>query len=153
MIKSLTNLCLAAAFTTALVFAQTSDVNTHTRPSPAQMVQRQVQFRTTLLSLTADQQAQATTIYTNATTAGSTNHASMRAAEAALKTAIQNNDTATIEQTASTLGNLHAQSIAAEAKAEAAFVSMLTPDQKTKYAQIESEHHMGGGPGGFRGTH
>jgi Spy/CpxP family protein refolding chaperone len=154
MNKSLTTLCLAAAFTTAVVFAQSSDVAPHTRPTPAQMVQRQVQMRTTLLSLTADQQAQATTIFTNASSANSTGHATARTAEAALKTAIQNNDAAGIEQATTTIGNLHAQELAAHAKAEAAFYALLTPDQKTKYNQLATEGHFGigmGGPGGFRG--
>jgi Spy/CpxP family protein refolding chaperone len=153
MIKSLANLAFAAAFTTALVFSQTSDIATHTRPTPAQMVQKQVQFRTTLLSLTTDQQAQATTIFTNASS-NSANHGGMRTTEAALKTAIQNNDAAGIEQATTTIGNMHAQELASHAKAEAAFYAILTPDQKTKYAQLESQGHFGMGFGpGFRGAH
>jgi Spy/CpxP family protein refolding chaperone len=155
MTKSISNLCLAAAFTSALVFAQSSDVAPqHTRPTPAQMVQRQVQMRTTLLSLTADQQAQATTIFTNAA-ANPTSHATMRTAETALKTAIQNNDLAGIEQNATAMGNLHAQELVAHAKAEAAFYALLTPEQKTKYNQLEAEGNFGGGMGprgGFRGS-
>lgn len=153
MIKSFVNLAFAAAFTAALAFSQTSDITpTHTRPSPADMVQRQVQLRTTLLSLTADQQAQATTIFTNVSTANSTNHAGMKAAESALRTAVLNNDAAGIEQATTTIGNMHAQELSAHAKAEAAFYALLTPDQKTKYTQLQSQGHFGLGFGPqFRG--
>lgn len=153
MIKPLSILCLTAALGAALVSAQTSEVSGRTAPSPAQMVQRQVQMRTTVLSLTADQQAQATTIFTNSASSNSGLHSTMRTAQTALKTAIQNNDTAGIEQAANTLGTLHAQMTASQAKAEAAFYNLLTPEQKTKYTQLESQGHfggMGGGPG-FRG--
>ena len=154
MLKSLTHFCLAAAFTVALISAQTTGTGTHMRPTPAQMVQHRVQFLTTLLSLTADQQTQATTIFTNAQTADSTVHASLKTADTARKTAIQNNDTATIEQTATTIGNLHAQTVATESKAEAAFYSILTADQKTKYNSLGTQGHSRGGMGGeFRGAH
>src|ERR1035438_9708877 len=136
MPKSLTNFCLAAAFTAALVSAQTAGSGTHTPPTPAQMAQHRVQFLTTLLSLTADQQTQATTIFTNAATANATIHTSLKTAHTSLQTAIQNNDTATIDQTATAIGNLEGQSTATQAKADAAFYSILTADQKTKLGEL-----------------
>jgi Spy/CpxP family protein refolding chaperone len=118
-------------------------------------VQHRVNFLTTLLSLTTAQQQQATTIFTNASTAEPAEHSSMTAARQSLKTAVQGNDTAAIEQAATTIGSLTAQTTTNQAKAEAAFYQILTPAQQTKLTQFESQGHggMGGGMGaaGFRG--
>jgi Spy/CpxP family protein refolding chaperone len=65
---------------------------------------------------------------------------------------VQANDNATIEQTATTIGNLTAQTTANQAKAEAAFYQILTPAQQSKLTQYESQSHgRMMGSGGFGG--
>ncbi len=119
--------------------------------NPGNFVQRRVEHLTTVLSLTSAQQQQATTIFTNAATADASVHSSMAAARQTLKTAVQANDAAGIEQAATTIGNLTAQTTVNQAKAEAAFFQILTPAQQTKLTQLESENHGPMGPGGWRG--
>lgn len=146
---------LALAGATSILLAQ----NPPKPPDPATMAQHRVQHLTTLLSLNASQQQQATTIFTNAATSMAGVHGSMKAAHQSLHTAIQNNDTAAIDQLSANIGNLTAQQVATEAKAHAALFQILTPDQQTKLSAFESERpgmgmgmhvrHMGPGPGPF----
>ena len=121
-------------------------------PDPATMAQHRVQFLTTMLSLNSQQQQQALVIFTNAAAAQSSSQQSLRAAHEALRTAVKNNDSASIMQASDTIGNLTAETTAAQAKAEAAFNALLNPDQQTKFSQLEAGHTMYGGPGmaGFR---
>src|SRR5262245_16139430 len=106
-----------------------ADAQAHERPSPAQMIQRRVDFLTQKLGLSAAQQQQATTIFTNASTNMESLHDQMRTAHQNLKAATEKNDSAGIEQAANTIGNLMAQTTAAHAKADAAFYQTLNPDQ------------------------
>jgi len=119
-------------------------------PDPATMAQHRVGFLTTMLSLTTQQQQQAMAIFTNAASAqGET----MKTAHDALRTAVKNNDLAAITQASATIGNLVAEATATQAKADAAFNALLTPDQQAKFTQLEAGGHMRhGGPGmeGFR---
>lgn len=118
-------------------------------PEPGQMVQHRISFLTTVLSLSPAQQQQATTIFTGAHSTQKSLRDQLRAAHDSLKTAIQKNDSAAIEQQASTIGNLTSQMVAAHAKAEAAFFQTLTPEQQTKFSQLQSEGPgHGHGPGG-----
>ena len=117
-------------------------------PDPATMAQHRVQFLTTVLSLTNQQQQQALTIFSNAASAQSTTHESMKTAHDALRTAVKNNDSAGIKQAATTIGNLVAEMTVTQANADVAFNALLTPDQQSKFSQLESEGHMlHGGPG------
>ncbi len=61
-----------------------------------------------------------------------------------METAIKANDTATIQSTATTLGQISGEMASAHALARAQFYAILTADQKTKYSQLEEEHMMGG---------
>lgn len=115
-------------------------------PDPAAHAQRQVKRLTTLLSLNAAQQQQATTIFTTASTSEVALRDQFRTAHDSLKDAIKANNTAAIDQIAGTLGSLSAQSIGIRAKAEAAFYQILTPDQQQKFSEFQSE-----GPGWFGG--
>jgi len=119
---------------------------------PATMAQHRVRFLTTVLSLTSQQQQQAMAIFTNAASARSSSHETMKTAHDALRTAVKNNDSAGITQASATIGNLVAETTAAQAKADAAFNALLTPDQQTKFTQLEAGGHMRhGGPAmGFR---
>jgi Spy/CpxP family protein refolding chaperone len=109
---------------------------------------------TTLLSLSSGQQAQATTIYANARTAAKDIQTNMRTAQTGLNAAIKKNDIGTIDTLTAQIGTLHAQSLAIQSKAEAAFYATLSADQQAKYDTL---HHGGfggpgfGGPGGPRG--
>lgn len=143
-----------AVLALASVFAMAQHGNP---PDPAKMAQRHLDFLTKQLSLTPQQQQQASTIFGEAANNAKANHDQMRTAHDSLKAAIQKNDAAGIEQAANTIGNLTTQMITAHAKAQAAFYQTLTPDQQTKMNELESHHHgMGmhgrgfghGGPGG-----
>ena len=121
----------------------------HTPPSPATMAQHEVQRYTTLLSLTPAQVEQATTYFTAEATARQNSWASEKTAHQAMEAAIKANDTATIQSTATTLGQMEGEMMAAHATARAQFYSILTADQKTKFGELEKEHMMGGpGRGG-----
>lgn len=116
----------------------------HTPPSPAAMAQRQVQRYTTLLSLNSSQAEQATTFFTADATAQSNARASERAAQQAMEAAIKANDTAVIQSTATTLGQMHGEMLASHAQARAQFYALLTADQKAKFSELEQEHMMVG---------
>ena len=79
------------------------------------MAQHQVQRYTTLLSLTPAQVEQATTFFTTEATARQNSRASEHTAHQALEAAIKANDTATIQSTATTLGQMEGEMLAAHA--------------------------------------
>jgi len=121
-------------------------------PSAADMAKRQVKTLTTLLSLTSAQQQQAITIYTNAATAQRAIVENDKGNHDALRAAIKNNDSATIDLVAGTIAQNIAQLTSIKAKADAAFYQILTSDQQTRLSDLENEH-LGpwdgpGGPGG-----
>ncbi len=74
-------------------------------PDPEKMAQHHLDFLTKQLSLTAQQQQQATTIFSGVANNAKATHDQMRTAHDSLKAAIQKNDTAGIEQAANTIGN------------------------------------------------
>jgi Spy/CpxP family protein refolding chaperone len=147
MKKLTTAILLIGALAATLLFAQTPPKP----PDPAMRVQHRVNFLTTVLSLTAAQQQQATTIFTSAANTASSLHSNMKTAHENLRTAIKSNDTAGIDQAAATIGGLTKQLTSAQAKAHAAFYQILTPDQQNKLNQLESERgpgpKFGMGPG------
>jgi Spy/CpxP family protein refolding chaperone len=127
-------------------------------PDPAQMVQHHVDHLTKMLSLTPQQQQQATTLLTQVMNNQKTTHEQMKTAHDNLQAAIKNNDTAGIEQASNTIGTLTSQQIATHAKAMATFFQTLNPDQQSKFTEMV-KHGMGmemhgpgmrghGGPGG-----
>jgi Spy/CpxP family protein refolding chaperone len=116
------------------VFAYAQEPRQH--PDPAQMVQHHVDFLTNRLGLSPAQQQQASTIFTNAMSSAKSQHEQMMTAHQGLAAAVKNNDLAGIEQAAQTIGSLTSQSIAAHAKAEAAFNQILNPEQQSKYSQL-----------------
>ena len=73
-------------------------------------IQRRVTHLTTVLGLSAGQQQQATNIFTEAASANSAMRGNMKSARQALQQAVQNNDSAGIEQAANTIGVLTGQS-------------------------------------------
>lgn len=121
-----------------------------TPPSPAEMAQHRVERYTTLLSLNATQQQEATTLFTEEATSESTLRASERTAHEALETAVKADDTAAIQQAATTLGQLNGEMTSTHALADAKFYASLTADQKTKFEELEGRHGRRG-PGGPSG--
>src|SRR5258707_9176458 len=147
-----TLLKVTAFLALASVFAMAQHGNP---PDPEKMAQHHLDFLTKQLSLTAQQQQQATTIFSGVANNAKATHDQMRTAHDSLKAAIQKNDTAGIEQAANTIGNLTTQRTLAHAKAQAAFYQTLTPEQQTKMNELQTHHGMGhghgfghGGPGG-----
>ncbi len=138
------------ALTAALALACMEGLAQRTPPTPAEMAQREVARYTSLLSLTQAQQDQATAIFTAEATDEQGTRQSERTARQALETAVTNNDTASIQQQAASLGQLQGQSLASRSLAEAKFYATLTADQKTKLADLKQQHLLGGsgGPGG-----
>ena len=146
MKKTAIALALICMFASPALFAQATE-STPDAPSAstrgAKMVQHRVNYLTTVLSLTTAQQAQVTTILTNAVASHSNASASMKTAHTNLQNAIHSNDAAAMEQAANSLGAMSAQKTLARAKTEAAIYQTLTPEQQTKMSQLESEGHHG----------
>ncbi len=147
MRKLIATLVFILACATSLLLAQSPPKP----PDPATRLQHRIKYLATVLNLTAAQQQQATTIFTNAGNAEATLHQDMRAARESLHTAARANDSAAIDQAAAKIGDLTAQLTSLHAKAEAAFYQILTSDQQTKLTQLESQgppfmHGMAGGP-------
>ena len=107
------------------------------------MIQMRVSHLTVLLSLTSAQQTQATTIFTNALTASQSVQSSLHTDRDTLAAAVKANNTAAIDQVSVTIGTLQGQLTAINAKSDAAFYAILTPDQQAKYDAMPH-----GGPGG-----
>ncbi|HEY2497567.1 MAG TPA: Spy/CpxP family protein refolding chaperone [Candidatus Angelobacter sp.] len=136
------------ALTSAFVMAQQKNP-----PDQAAMAQHHINFLTKQLSLTPQQQQQATTIFSEASNNAKATHDQMKAAHDTLQAAIQKNDSAGIEAAANNIGNLTSQMIAAHSKAQAAFYQTLTPEQQTKMNDLQAHHHGMGmhGHGGMGG--
>ena len=149
--KTLSAFVLTAALAASLAFAQRNG----NPPDPAARAQHRVSFLTTLLTLTTSQQQQATAIFTNAAGVEAATHGSFKTAHQGLADAIKANNTANIDQIATTIGNLTAQMASNHAKAEAAFYQILSPEQQAKLTQFESQNHghgeWGMGPGHIHG--
>jgi protein CpxP len=148
MKKAAIILLLVTIVSAPTIFAQGPD-----GPGGGNGVQRRVEFLTGKLSLTSAQQTQITALLTSAEASGQTTRASMKAAHDSLNTAVQANDPAAMEQAATAIGSLTAQTTLARAKSDAAIYQLLTPEQRTKYAQMQADMARGGprgrgGPGG-----
>ncbi len=166
MKKLFASAVLAAMFAVPATFAQNASTDAQapttqtstdqaTAQSPAagqkfqaRMVQRRVAKMTALLSLTPAQQTQVAAILTSAAQSRTGERGSMKQARAQMRTAIESNDSATIEQVSNTIGNMAAQNAAARAKTAASIYQILTPDQKAKAQQLADLFGNGG-----RGRH
>ena len=137
---------LACVLAAPAVFAQETDATTAPNDPgrAAHMIQHRVSYLTTVLSLTSAQQTQVTAILTSAEANRSTFHTSMKTAHTSLQNAIHSNDAAAMEAAANSIGTLTAQETLAHAKTEAAIYQVLTADQQTKMAQLETEGRHGG---------
>lgn len=121
-----------------------------TPPTLEEMAQHEVTRFTTLLSLNSQQTANATSIFTAAATTESTLRTSERTTHESLQAAIKTDDTATIQQAATSIGQINGEMTAARALAEAKFYATLTAGQKIKFDELDrgfrGEHDRPGGP-------
>jgi len=115
--------------------------------SPEQFQQRRLDFLTTVLGLTDSQKDQAKAIFDAAAQASQPLRDQLRQAHQALASASQaGKSDAEIDQLAATVGTLTGQTAAIQAKAQAKFYGILTPDQKDKLSKLPQRGP--GGPGG-----
>ena len=140
MLSMLVAICLCAQ--------TTSTTTPPTPPAPAQVAANIVARLTTLLDLTSDQQASATTLFTNQVTVDQALQTQMQAARTALQTAITSNSG--ISTAAAAIGSLTTQQVANDATTDAAFYASLTSTQQAKYTSLQplGQGPGGGGPGG-----
>jgi Spy/CpxP family protein refolding chaperone len=153
MPKSTKLMLLAPVFTAAL-FAQHpfGTLTSATPPDPATIVANKVARLTSLLTLTAAQQSQATIIFTNALDAITPLQTTISTDYTSLQAAVKSNASATIDQLASAIGTAQGQILSIQNKADAAFYAILTADQQTKLSQTSflsgPGQGFGRGPGG-----
>jgi hypothetical protein len=119
-------------------------------PDVATVVAREVSFLTSLLTLTAAQQTQATTIFTTALNSINTQQTTITTARTALATAVKANDNTAISTQSTAIGNAEGQIVALQARADAAFYALLAADQKTKLLAADDDF---GSELGFGGLH
>jgi len=143
MRKTIPSVLLAISLASSVAVAQNPG---RRQFNPANRIQHQVKFLTTVLGLNAGQQQQATAIFTTEDSTLSGQRNGEQAARKSLAQAIASNDTAGIGTASATIGNLTAAATAARATAEAAFEQTLTPAQLAIWQQLK--HTRGGG--GFR---
>ena len=91
---------------------------------------------TALLTLTPDQQQQAASIFSGAGGERASLHTSLKAARQSLSQAIKNNDPTGIAQASALIANLKAQQVSNGATANAAFVAILTEDQRAVLSHV-----------------
>jgi Spy/CpxP family protein refolding chaperone len=132
----------------SIVFSQTAATPPNP-PTTAQIVANMVTHFTTLLDVTSAQQAQATTIFTTQQTALQALQTPMQIAQAALQTAVKSNTG--LSAAAAQIGSLTAQQVLAQATGDAAFYAILTPDQQTKYTELNQPPQGGPGQGPGQG--
>ncbi len=141
--KTLSKAMLVTALAAGAVMAQSQ----YGPPDPATMVQRRVQRLTKMLSLTTDQAAQATTIFTNAETAITPIQTNLQTYRTSLETAVKGNQVGTIDTLAGQIGTAQGQVLDIQSKANAAFYAILTSDQQTKLNSMPGMLGGGRGPG------
>jgi len=148
MKRNIMNVVALAALATGVMMAQQGPRRGPggTPPDPATMVANQVEHLTEQLTLTAAQQAQATTIFTNAATAVTPIRTNLQTAHDSLGTAVHKGDTASIDNLSSQIGSFTGQEVDIQSKAQAAFYKILTAEQQTKFGTARGGF---GGPGGM----
>lgn len=145
----MTNLFRGVALTAiAAAFLAAQTTTPPSPPSIATIVANEVAHLTKLLTLTSDQAAEATTIFTTEQTALAGLRTSLQTAQASLKTAVQGNSPTGITAAATQIGGLDMQMIEARATADAAFYAILTSAQQTIYNELPQGGPGNGPPGG-----
>lgn len=144
-----TFLALMAA-TMSMGILHADDRGSGTTRTPEQVVASRVSRLTVLLTLTAAQQTQATTIFTTEQAALTALETPRTTARTALETAVKANNVTGIATQAAALGNLEKDEVLAHATAQAAFYNILTAAQKTTYDNIRNGGLDGDGGRGPR---
>ena len=145
--RNTTATLLMGSLAASVLFGQSP----RTPPTPAALAQRRVDMHTQRLGLNASQQQEALAIYTKSATANAGMQAGLRTAHDGLRTAIQTGATGNINNLATQIGNLTAESTVNDAMAEAEFYKILTPGQQATYSQPGHRgfgRRPGQGPGG-----
>lgn len=101
-------------------------------PDPQQALQRHIDRLAAHLNLTDAQKSQAAMFFGDAAKAAHPVHQKLRDARNSLQEAVRANNLEQIDQLSNMLGTLTAQGTAIVSKAEAQFISTLTPDQKAR---------------------
>ena len=98
---------------------------------------RRLEFLAGSLELSDAQKQQADAIFSAAEEGRRNTFSQMAAAHEALEAAVKANASdAELERLAASLGNVHAQAAAIQAKSSAKFYALLTPEQKQKYDEL-----------------
>jgi hypothetical protein len=147
MRKRLILFAVTSLFSTSLLFAQG---NRPEPPNPANAIARRVQFLTTLLALTPDQQEAAATIFEAAATTVKVLQPNLKAARKKLLADVQATpfnlksittaEAKTLQDDTNTISGLDNQLIYATASAGAQFYAILTLDQQTTLNDYLSKH-------------
>jgi Spy/CpxP family protein refolding chaperone len=143
MPKRILALGMAGAWMALTVAAQTASTSASSGQIAADMVARLGKQ----LALSAEQQAQATTIFTTEQNALAALRSNLQTAQKTLQTAITSNDSATIGAQSTEIGSLTGQRVLAQSTASAAFYAILTPEQQGKYKAMPrlGEARLAGG--------
>lgn len=141
--KTLSKTLVLTAFSAIVIFAQGQGPQP---PDPAAMIKNHVQRLTNRFNLTPDQASQANSIFTSAQSVISPAQTTLNKDRQELRTAVKNNETATIDRLSNEIGLLTGQITAAQSKAEAAFYGILTTEQKA-VADRTGGRGFGMGPG------
>jgi DNA-directed RNA polymerase specialized sigma subunit len=107
-------------------------------PKSARKQAKYISFLSTLLTLSPGQQAEAASIFA---TAGAAEHElkqTVKAHKKSLRDTVTGNDVAAIGRASSAIGLIAAQRHLIGAKANAAFIQILTPDQQSTFSQFKS---------------
>jgi len=137
-----------AAWTAIAVLGATSLFAAETSPAGGHRHGGRAAFLTSYLNLTTDQQTQAKSIFQAARQSGQPIRQQLQQTRQSLRAAIQANNTAQIQQLATTEGNQVGQLAAVRGTAMAKVYQILTPDQQQKLAALQqarkSSHHFRG---------
>lgn len=110
----------------------------YTVPRSAAKQAKYISFLTTLLTLSPGQQTEAAGIFSAAATSDAELKKTIKAHRQSLGAAVSGNDSASIARTSAAIGRVAASRHSIGAKANAAFLQILTADQQAKYSQFKS---------------
>jgi Spy/CpxP family protein refolding chaperone len=151
MKKQLINFLGAGALAAGMAFAQApSATSAATAPEPGtsssvtqgthrQMMQKRIDRLTRELSLTPSQQSQAKSIFGKASVDARPVRAQLKQNTSALRAAVKANDRGQIDQLSATEGNLIGKMVAIRSEANASFYKTLSPEQQTKFTQLQQQ--------------
>jgi Spy/CpxP family protein refolding chaperone len=146
--KTLSRTSALAAVLAATVLAQRpfGVMTSATPPDPATIVARKVERLTKLLTLSASQVTQATTIFTNSLNSVTPYETSLRTDRQSLQAAVKANDVTTIESLSTNIGLLTGEILTVQNKADATFYAVLSPTQQNTLSQSRGHGRGFGSP-------